>query len=387
MTKPFLYFDNAASSWPKPPQVGEAVLRCINEYAANPGRGSHAMAVQASRGVFEARKHAAKLFGFKNPNDLAFGSSTTEAINLAIKGHVKEGEHVICTAVEHNSVRRPLEYLRRTKNVQVTYLETDEFGRINIDALKENIQSHTSLVVINHSSNLLGSILPVADIGQLCREKGICLLVDAAQTAGILPIHVEQMGIDMLAFPGHKGLLGPQGTGGLYIHPRLDLEPLMHGGTGSQSEAIDQPSVRPDRYEAGTPNTPGLAGLSEGLKFVLRTGVENIHAKEWEQTQRIMEALRDVPHLRLLGPGIGEERTGIVSFVLEHMDASEVAFILDQHYGIAVRAGYHCTPLAHETAGTGKTGAVRASVSYFTTDEEADTLIEAVKEIADTVIL
>lgn len=387
MTKPLLYFDNAASSWPKPSQVGEAVLRCINECGANPGRGSHGMAVQASRVVFEARKHAGKLFGIKNPNDLAFGSNTTEALNLAIKGHVKEGEHVICTAVEHNSVRRPLEYLRRTQNVEVTYLETDEAGRINIDVLKENIQKNTSLVVINHSSNLLGSILPVADIGQLCREKGITLLVDAAQTAGILPIHVEQMGIDMLAFPGHKGLLGPQGTGGLYIHPRLDLEPLMHGGTGSQSEAVDQPRVRPDRYEAGTPNTPGLAGLSEGLKFVLQTGVENIHAKEWRQTQRIMEALRDVPHLRLLGPGMGEERTGIVSFVLEYMDASETAFILDQHYGIAVRAGYHCTPLAHEAAGTAKTGAIRASVSYFTTDEEVDTLIEAVKEIADSVIL
>jgi selenocysteine lyase/cysteine desulfurase len=235
---------------------------------------------------------------------------------------------------------------------------------------------------VNHSSNLLGSIVPVEEIGELCKRRGIKLLVDAAQSAGTLPIHVEGMNIDMLAFPGHKGLLGPQGTGGLYLSPDLELEPILHGGTGSQSEAIDQPSVRPDRYEAGTQNTVGIAGLYEGIRFVLQETVEKIHKKEWIQTQRIMEGLMGIEGVTILGPKLGQNKTGIVSFYLRNVDSSEVAFILDQSFQIAVRAGFHCTPLAHEAAGTEGIGAVRASLGYYTTDEEVESLIEAVKEIS-----
>ncbi|MGO4498175.1 aminotransferase class V-fold PLP-dependent enzyme [Paenibacillus sp. 2RAB27] len=379
--KDVMYFDQAASSWPKPPSVMDAMMQCMQEYAANPGRGSHQMAVKASRTLFETRKNLAKLFGVRNPNDISFALNTTHALNQAIKGFVKPGDHVICTNVEHNSVRRPLEYLKASVGVELTYLQHDEQGNMQINDLKEAFRANTTLVVVNHSSNLLGTIMPIGEIGELCRSRGVKLLVDAAQSAGVLPIHVVDMNIDMLAFPGHKGLLGPQGTGGLYIHPDIDLEPLLHGGTGSQSEAIHQPTVRPDRYEAGTQNTPGIAGLNEGVKFVLAETVDKIHAKEWAHTQQLMEELLGIEGVTILGPKLGQNKTGIVSFNIQNVDSSEVAFILDHSFQIAVRAGYHCTPLAHEVAGTLAKGAVRSSIGYFTTDEEVTALIEAVKEI------
>lgn len=379
--KDVMYFDQAASSWPKPPAVMDAMMICMQDYAANPGRGSHQMAVKASRVLFETRKNLARLFGIRNPNDLSFALNTTHALNQAIKGFVKPGDHVICTNIEHNSVRRPLEHLKATAGIELTYIRNDEEGNLQLEDFKKALQSNTSLVVVNHSSNLLGTIMPVAEIGEICRAHGAKLLVDAAQSAGILPIHVGDMHIDMLAFPGHKGLLGPQGTGALYIHPDIDLEPFMHGGTGSQSEAIHQPTVRPDRYEAGTQNTVGIAGLNEGVKFVMAETIEKIHAKEWRQTQMLMEGLLGIEGVTILGPALGQNKTGIVSFNINNADSSEVAFILDQSFQIAVRSGYHCTPLAHESAGTLAKGAVRSSIGYFTTDEEVDALIYAVKEI------
>ncbi|TXK77764.1 aminotransferase class V-fold PLP-dependent enzyme [Paenibacillus sp. N3.4] len=376
-----IYFDQAASSWPKPPAVMEAMMQCMHEYAANPGRGSHQMAVQASRVLFDTRKNLARLFSIRNPNDISFALNTTHALNQAIKGFVKPGDHVICTNIEHNSVRRPLEYLKAANQVELTYLVNNEQGNLKLDDLKQAIKSNTTLVVVNHSSNLLGTIMPIAEIGEICRAHGVRLLVDAAQSAGVLPIHVGDMNIDMLAFPGHKGLLGPQGTGGLYIHPDINLEPLLHGGTGSQSEAVHQPTVRPDRYEAGTQNTVGIAGLNEGVKFVLHETVEKIHAKEWSQTQLLMGGLLGIEGVSVLGPALGQNKTGIVSFNIQDVDSSEAAFILDQSFQIAVRAGYHCTPLAHEAAGTLEKGAVRASIGYLTKNEEIEALIDAVKEI------
>lgn len=377
-----IYLDHAATSWPKPPAVIETMMRHMQESAANPGRGSHHMAVQASRILFAARVNAAKLFHIRNPNDIVFTKNTTEALNLAIKGFLKRGDHVICTTVEHNSVRRPLEYLKRTRGISITYLPTDQQGNIHLTDVEAAIRKETKLCVVTHSSNLLGTILPVEDIAAICRTKGIRLLVDAAQSAGILPIDVEKMNIDLLAFPGHKGLLGPQGTGGLYIHPEIDLEPLVHGGTGSQSEAIEQPQVRPDRYESGTPNVVGLAGLNEGIKFVLQETVEKIHEREWALTQRMMKGLIRVKGVQLLGPELGQNKTGIVAFNINNLDSSEVAFRLDREHHIAVRSGYHCTPLAHESAGTLARGAVRASVGYFTTEADVDALIEAVEQIS-----
>ncbi|MFC5406719.1 aminotransferase class V-fold PLP-dependent enzyme [Cohnella soli] len=377
-----IYLDNAATSWPKPPSVIEAMERAMRESSANPGRGSHAMAVKASRVLFEGRKRLARLFRISNPNDIAFTLNTTHALNMAIQGLLLPGDHVVATSLEHNSVRRPLEALKRKLGIEVTYVATDRQGVIDIKKVEEAITGKTKLIAATHSSNLLGTIAPIAELGELARGKGVKFLVDAAQSAGTLPIDVQAMNIDLLAFPGHKGLLGPQGTGGLYIHPELDLEPLLQGGTGSKSEASEQPTVRPDRYEAGTPNTVGIAGLAEGVQFVLKETVEAIHAKELRHTFALMEGLQSISGISILGPDLGVERTAIVSFVMEGVDPSELAFLLDQQYGIAVRSGFHCTPLGHETAGTYETGAVRASPGYFTTDSEIVTMVDAVRDIA-----
>lgn len=378
---PIVYLDHAATSWPKPPEVFEAMRKAMEEAAANPGRGSHRMAVKASRVLYGTRRTLADLFGVKNPNDIALTSNTTEALNLAIKGYLREGDHVIATMIEHNSVRRPLEYLKRTRGVQVDYIPVDEEGRLDVQLIEGAFRSNTRLVVCSHSSNLLGSIIPLVEIGELVKRKGAVLLVDAAQSAGMLDIHVEAMHVGMLAFPGHKGLLGPQGTGGLYISPDIDLEPLLHGGTGSQSEAIEQPTVRPDRYEAGTPNTIGYAGLQAGVKKVLEWTPQHIYQHEWELTQYMIEGLQEVGGLRILGPALGQARTGIVAFVSERYSASELAFRLDREYGIAVRAGYHCTPLAHMASGTEQTGAIRASVGISTTRDEVELMRKAIAEI------
>ncbi|MFE0558432.1 aminotransferase class V-fold PLP-dependent enzyme [Paenibacillus sp. FSL W8-0187] len=378
---PIVYLDHAATSWPKPPEVFEAMRKAMEEEAANPGRGSHRMAVKASRVLYGTRKTLADLFGVKNPNDIALTSNTTEALNLAIKGYLREGDHVIATMIEHNSVRRPLEFLKRTRGIQVDYVPVDEEGQLDVQLMEGAFRSNTRLVVCSHSSNLLGSIIPLVEIGELVKRKGAVLLVDAAQSAGMLDVHVEEMHVGMLAFPGHKGLLGPQGTGGLYISPDIDLEPLLHGGTGSQSEAIEQPTVRPDRYEAGTPNTIGYAGLQAGVKKVLEWTPQHIYRHEWELTQYMMEGLQEVGGLRILGPALGQARTGIVAFVSERFSASELAFRLDREYGIAVRAGYHCTPLAHMVSGTEQTGAIRASVGISTSRDEVEFMRKAIAEI------
>lgn len=376
------YFDHAATSWPKPHQVVEAMQQAMLEYGANPGRGSHMMAVRASRVIFQARKHLAQLFHVRNPNDIALTLNTTMSLNMAIKGLLQAGDHVVATSIEHNSVRRPLEYLKERIGIEVTYIESDAEGNVEAAQVGKALRNNTKLVVCNHSSNLLGTIVPIREIGEITRAHGAKFLVDAAQTAGILPIDVEAMHVDMLAFPGHKGLLGPQGTGGLYISPEVDLEPLMQGGTGSRSEDAQQPLVRPDRYEAGTPNTVGIAGLNEGVKFILHETVEKIHTKEWRLSQLLMEGLETLRCIRLLGPKKGEARTGIVAFTVEGADASEIAFRLDREYGIAVRAGMHCTPLAHGAAGTIGTGAVRASVGYFTTEEDVKYFVQAMEKMA-----
>ncbi|WP_110930570.1 aminotransferase class V-fold PLP-dependent enzyme [Paenibacillus bouchesdurhonensis] len=378
-----IYFDHAATSWPKPPAVGEAMMKILNGQAASAGRGNHNMALQAGRVMYNARRSLATLFHISNPNDIVFTSNTTAALNLAIKGWLKPGDHVIATMVEHNSVRRPLEYLKRVIGIEVDYVSVNDSGQLDMEIVRTSFRPETTLVICSHSSNLLGSIMPLYELGRLAREHGAIFLVDAAQTAGTYPIHVAEMGIDLLAFPGHKGLLGPQGTGGLYISPQVELEPLLHGGTGSQSEELEQPTVRPDRYEAGTANTVGIAGLAAGVNVVLEYGAEQIYERQWQLVQFMMEELAGMPGISLLGPKLGEPRTGLLSYNVAGRDAAEVAFLLDREYGIAVRAGYHCTPLGHMAAGTSEGGAVRASVGFDTTEKEVESFVLAMRKISD----
>jgi cysteine desulfurase family protein len=381
MSREIIYLDNAASSWPKPNSVLVKMQEMMSHCTANPGRGGHQMAVRASREIFTARKYLAKLFRVKNPNDISFSLNTTMGLNMAIKGFVKKGDHVICSSIEHNSVRRPLEHLKANGMIDVSYIEQKPDGTMDLTQFEQQFCARTSLVVVNHSSNLLGAILPISDISEIVRRKGAKLLVDAAQTAGVIDIDVQSMGIDMLAFPGHKALFGPQGTGGLYVHPEVTLEPLIVGGTGSKSEEIFQPLMRPDCFESGTQNTVGIAGLAEGTNFVLQQTIAKIHEQETRQINLLHEQLKRVNGLQILGPGIGQPRTGLISFRHPAVDPAEMAFILDQTFQIAVRSGFHCTPLAHQTANTIATGAVRASISYFTTDEELESFVDAIQQI------
>lgn len=377
----FVYLDHAATSWPKPPEVAAAMMDALDHAAANAGRGNYSLALDAGRVLMRARMQLAGLFGVTHAQDIAFTHNTTMGLNMAIQGFLRPGDHVLSTMTEHNSVRRPLEYLRKNIGIEIDYVQADAAGQVDLHQMNRLFKTNTRMVICNHSSNLLGSILPIGDIGDLAKTHGATFLVDAAQSAGSIAIDVGSMNIDMLAFPGHKGLLGPQGTGGLYISPHIDLEPLLLGGTGSQSENSDQPTVRPDRYEAGTQNTVGIAGLLAGVNKIKSLGIENIHQHEWQLAQRLMEGLAGIPGLKLLGPAIGLPRSGIAAFTIEGQDSATVAHQLDREYRIAVRAGMHCTPLAHQTANTIASGAVRASVGPSTTKEEVDYLLHAMNEL------
>ncbi|WP_025691486.1 aminotransferase class V-fold PLP-dependent enzyme [Paenibacillus zanthoxyli] len=379
--KEFVYLDHAATSWPKPPEVAQAMMEALQHAGANAGRGNYSLAMGTGRVLVRARMALAELFGVTNAQDIAFTHNTTMSLNMAIQGTLRPGDHVISTMTEHNSVRRPLEYLRRTKGIEVDYLKVDSEGQLDLQELKKTFKPNTKMVICSHSSNLLGSILPIGEIGDIAKTNGAVFLVDAAQSAGSLDIDVGKMNIDLLAFPGHKGLLGPQGTGGLYISPELDLEPLMHGGTGSQSENSEQPNVRPDKYEAGTQNTVGIAGLLAGVQKVQSLGTENIRRHEWNLIQSLMEGMRGITGMRFLGPAEGAPRTGLLSFVIEGEESAQIAHRLDREYGIAVRAGMHCTPLAHKAAGTLQSGAVRVSVGVDTTEQDVGTMLHAMREL------
>ncbi|PTM56894.1 aminotransferase class V-fold PLP-dependent enzyme [Desmospora activa] len=376
-----IYLDNAASSWPKPPQVTEAMSQSINQYGANPGRGGHRLARQAAGMVEETRRSLANLFAVRDARHLLFAPSATYALNQAIHGTLRPGDHVISSAWEHNAVARPLEALRRAGVIEVTWLPP-QASLASSHAWEKAIRPSTRLLVVTHASNVTGAIHPLAEIGSLAQSRHIPLLVDAAQTAGIVPIDVEAMGITMLAFPGHKGLMGPQGIGGLYVDPKHPLQPLIHGGTGSRSEELNPPLDRPVAFEAGTLNTPGIAGLNAGVRFVQQTGIETIHRREWELVHRLIAGLCDIAGVQLLLPD--GEALPVLSFTVDGVDVQEIATILDQHYEIAIRAGYHCAALAHRSLET-KTGGgtVRVSPGFFNTEQEIDTFIEAVTEIVD----
>ena len=376
-----IYLDSSATSFLKPPQVAEAVFRSFNTIG-NAGRGAHAPTLNASRLIYDTREKLAALFGTPDPSRIAFTCNATEALNIAIHGAIHPGEHVITTACEHNSVLRPL-YLKEKEGTELTIIPADKKGRIRYDLLESSVKSNTSAIVLTHASNLSGNVTDLAFVSNFAKKHGLLLIVDASQTAGSLPINVVKMGIDILCFTGHKGLFGPQGTGGLYVREGLTLSPLKSGGSGSHSFDRQHPTDMHTALEAGTLNGHGIAGLNAGLDYILSTGVKNIHAKEISLSRRFVNGISDISDLKLYGDIDAPLRTPIISLNIGNMSSASVSDILWEDYEICVRAGAHCAPLMHKTFGTEKQGAVRFSFSCFNTEAEIDTAIQAMHEIAE----
>jgi cysteine desulfurase / selenocysteine lyase len=378
-----IYFDNAATSWPKPPQVKEAMVRFMDEIGANPGRSGHRLSIEAARVLYEAREALSICFHVKDSSRIVFTHNATESINLALKGLLKPGDHVITSSMEHNSVMRPLRELEE-KGVELSIVPCSPKGILDPEEVEKEIRSGTRMVVLNHSSNVTGTLLPIREVGQIARKHNLFFLVDAAQTAGAYPIDVEREGIDFLAFTGHKSLYGPQGTGGLVIGVRInekEMIPLKQGGTGSRSEFEEQPDFLPDRFESGTPNSIGIAGLLAGTRFVLEKGVEQIRKHEMSLVQKLIDGLKEFPKIRLYGPENGQDRTATLSFNVAHLSPSEAAFRLEREFEILCRPGLQCAPAAHRTIGTFPEGTVRFSLSYFNSEEHIDQALQAVSHL------
>jgi cysteine desulfurase / selenocysteine lyase len=379
-----IYLDNSATSWPKPPEVKKAMVKFLEEVGANPGRSGHLLSIQAARILYEAREALATLFNVKDPLRIIFTLNATESINLALKGLLKPGDHVITSSLEHNSVMRPLRTLERT-GVELSIISSSEKGFLDPAAVKKKIKTHTRMIVLNHASNVIGTLLPVQEVGTLARDHDLIFLVDAAQTAGSYPIDVEESKIDLLAFTGHKSLYGPQGTGGLVIGNRInekEFTPLKQGGTGSRSEFEEQPEFLPDRFESGTPNGVGIAGLLAGIQFVSIRGIETIRRHEMALYEKLAEGLKDISRITLYGSQNRNERIATLSFTMTGLPPSEVAIRLERKFKVLCRPGLHCAPSAHRTIGTFPEGTVRLSIGAFNTEEDIRKAIDAVAQIS-----
>jgi cysteine desulfurase family protein len=378
-----IYFDNAATSWPKPPEVSAAMQKYMRTIGANPGRSGHRLSVEAARIIYDTREKLALLFNVPDPLRIVLTKNATEALNIAISGFLKPGDHVITSSMEHNSVMRPLRAIE-AKGVGLTVIPCDKSGLMDPAQISAAIKKNTKAIYMTHASNVTGAVMPIADIGRIAREHGLAFCVDAAQTAGSCPIDVVKMNIDLLAFTGHKSLFGPSGTGGLYIREGLEkkIEPICVGGTGSRSEMEEQPDFMPDRYEAGTPNTVGIAGLQAGVDFVLAEGVDQIQSKETNLVKTFIEGISDLPGIIVYGPGIVKRCIPVVSFNIAGMDPAAIALKLDERFKIMSRSGIHCAPSAHKTIGTYPQGALRFSFSYFNTQEQVAKALEALVKIS-----
>jgi len=379
--KKIIYFDNAATSWHKPDSVYNAMNYFMRKVGANPGRSGHSKSIEAARIVYETRQAVAKLFGVKDSSHVVFTSNATHALNIVFKGLLQPGDNVITTSIEHNSVMRPLHYLEKTIGIRITVIPCRADGTLLPELFEEKIERDTKLIVINHASNVIGTLLPIREIGKISREHGVLFLVDAAQTAGVIPLDMAKDNIDLLAFTGHKGLMGPQGIGGLCIRNPVDMAPLMQGGTGSNSEYEIQPEVLPDKYESGTLNTVGIAGLGAGVKFIQEKCILNIRKYEKALTEQLIKELSTIAGIKLYGLCNAEKQISIVSFNIDGLKPSDIGYKLDKEFGIMARVGLHCAPIAHKTIGTFPEGTVRFSLSYFNKHKEIDYTVQALKKI------
>ncbi len=376
-----IYLDHAATSFPKPPSVCQAIIKVLKRVGGSPGRSDHTLARKANQLVQETREKIARFFGISQAKRIIFTNNATEALNLGIKGLLSPKDHVLISSLEHNSVVRPLRRLEEI-GVKFSVIPCSKEGYLDLSALKKGLTRWTKLIVLTHASNVTGTIFPVEEVGYWARSRGIFFMVDAAQTAGLIPIHVEEMKIDLLACPGHKSLYGPQGTGFLYVAKEINLKPLFEGGTGIHSASDKQPKEMPFYLESGTLNTPGIAGLGAGVSFVMKEGLEKIGYKENSLTKRLMEELKKIPGLKIYGSFKAEERVPVISFNLNSIPPAHLAYLLDEIYNISVRAGLHCAPYAHRTLGTFPYGTVRASLGYFNKERDIEALLRALREIS-----
>ena len=376
-----IYLDNAATTMQKPEEVIEAVVQAMHSMG-NAGRGAHSASLEASRTIYDTRELLCRFFGGTDPRRLVFTSNSTESLNIAIKGLFEPGDHVITTMLEHNSVLRPL-YEMEKRGVELTIIPADKKGVIEYNDIEKAIRPNTKAVVCTHGSNLTGNLVDIERIGKITRKNGLLLVVDASQTAGVFPIDVEKMQIDVLCFTGHKGLLGPQGTGGMYVREGIQIRPLKSGGSGVQTYSKSHPAEMPTALEAGTMNGHGIAGLHAAVEYIQRTGIDQIRKREQECMKRFYEGVIQVPGVKVYGDFDDMNRCAIVSLNIGDYDSSEVSDELLTEYRISTRPGAHCAPLMHEALGTVEQGAVRFSFSHFTTDEEVDTAIKAIRELAE----
>lgn len=377
-----IYLDNAATTLHKPPQVMEAVLHAMITMG-NAARGAHGGALEASRTVFGTREKLARLFSCRRADHVVFTANSTEALNIAINGTIHRGDHVISTDCEHNSVLRPLYRLEEERGVELDFVPADRQGRVDYSDFERLMRPNTRAVVCTHCSNLTGNIMDLEHISDIAHRHGALLLVDASQTAGTVPIHMEALGVDVLCFTGHKGLMGPQGTGGLCIRPGVEIAPWKVGGSGVHSYDRHHPMEYPTRLEAGTLNSHGIAGLSAALDVILERGVEDIQRAEHALMQRFYEGVRDIPGITVYGDFSVPERCAIVALNIRDYDSSAVSDELTVTYGIATRPGAHCAPRMHKALGTTEQGAVRFSFSFYNTEQEVDAAIAAVRAIAE----
>ncbi len=370
---PQVYLDYAATSYPKPEPVYQAMDRFLRHTGANPGRGGYELSRQAGRAVLSAREQVAALFNVSRSNQVVFTCNITHALNTAIKGLVRPGDHVLTTSMEHNAVARPLVQLQRD-GITFTACQASPAGVVDPADIRRAIQPNTRLVVITHSSNVTGAVQPVREIATIARSRGCWVVLDAAQTAGLLPIDFCDLGVDVLAFTGHKHMLGPMGTGGMVVTPAAAaaMQPLVEGGTGSLSDLDVQPGFLPDKFESGTLNAPGLAGLAAAVELIREAGVANLAQRERELTSLLYGGLQELPGVRVYGPEPSQPRTGVVSITVEEWDTAEISHALDERFGIMTRPGLHCAPWAHRTIGTFPGGTLRFSLGFHTTRDEVE---------------
>lgn len=362
-----VYLDNSATTYPKPDEVYSSVFNYMKNIGANPGRGGYSNALEGDRIIFGCREALMKLFNFDKLENIIFTANITQSLNILLKSVIKEGWHVITSSMEHNSVLRPLSTLRETKNIDLDIIECSEYGLLNVEDFKNAIKPNTKLVALTHASNVIGSIQPLEEIGKICKEKGIYFIIDSAQSAGAIPIDFYKIGCNALAFTGHKCLLGPQGIGGFLIDDTLNKEalPFIEGGTGSLSQSIIQPDFLPDKFESGTLNAPGIAGLLSGINYIIKEGVVSIQEKEQELCQYFINEILNIPSVKVYGPKEAYLITPTVSINSSKINNAELGFILDRDYGIMARTGLHCAPLAHKTIGTFPEGTLRFSLGVF----------------------